>query len=68
MNRTDADKQKATDGMTVKIVVNGASANVEVKVSDGIPAGFALVPRSMGVSLDGPAEIEKIQLAETVNA
>jgi NADH-quinone oxidoreductase subunit G len=68
LNPVDAQKQKTTDGMTVKILVNGASATVVVKVNEGIPAGFALVPRSMGVSIQGPAVVEKIQVAESVPA
>ncbi len=67
LHPVDAEKQKATDGMTVNIIINGASTTVVVKVSAGIPAGFALVPRSMGVSIDGPAAVE-IQVAETVGA
>ena len=66
LNPADADKQMAADGMTVDIIVNGASATVIVRVDEGIPAGFALVPRSMGISLDGPAAVEKIQVAENV--
>ena len=68
LNPADADNQMATDGMTVDIIVNGASATVVVKVNEGIPVGFALVPRSMGVSIDGPAVVEKIQVAESVAA
>ncbi len=67
LNPADAEKQKAADGMTVNIIVNGASVTVAVKVSAGIPAGFALVPRSMGVSIDRPAAVE-IQVVETVKA
>jgi hypothetical protein len=54
--------------MTVDIIVNGAPATVVVRVSESIPAGLALVPRSMGVSLDSPAAVEKIQVAESVTA
>ena len=67
INPVDASKQKTTDGMTVDIVVNGVSKTVVIKVDKGIPAGFALVPRSMGISIDGPAAVEKIQVAETVS-
>ena len=55
------------DGMTVRVDVEGASANVVVKVDENIPAGFALVPRSMGVAIEKPAPI-KIQVAETLTA
>jgi len=63
LNPADADQQKATDGMTVSIRVNDASATVVVKVDENIPAGFALVPRSMGISIERPSLIE-IRVAE----
>ena len=62
MNPLDAEKQKATDGMTVRIDVNGALATVVVKIDPNIPAGFALVPRSMGVAITEPVGV-KIQVA-----
>ncbi len=68
LNPVDAGKQKTTDGMTVDIIVNGSSTTVVVKVSEGVPVGFALVPRSMGVSIDSPAAVDKIQVAESVTA
>ena len=67
LNPKDAESQKATDGMTVNVNVNGTSATVVVKIDESIPVGFAVVPRSMGVSLDGPAAIE-IQVAEAAVA
>jgi NADH-quinone oxidoreductase subunit G len=65
MSPADAEKQKATDGMIVQVDVDGASATVVVKVDQNIPAGFALVPRSMGVAIEKPTPV-RIQLAETV--
>jgi NADH-quinone oxidoreductase subunit G len=58
LNPVDADKQKAHDGMTVSVHVNAGSATVVVRVDENIPAGFALVPRSMGISIAGPTAIE----------
>jgi anaerobic selenocysteine-containing dehydrogenase len=57
MNPVDAEKQKATDGMTVKVDVEGSSATVVVKVDQNIPAGFVLVPRSMGIAISEPTGI-----------
>jgi hypothetical protein len=65
LNPLDAEKQKATDGMTVSLQVNGTSTSVVVQLDENIPVGFALVPRSMGVSIEGPAAID-IRVAETV--
>ena len=67
LNPKDAETQKATDGMTVNVNVNDTSATVVVKIDESIPVGFAVVPRSMGISLDGPAAIE-IQVAEAAVA
>ena len=67
MNPADAEAQKTADGMRVNAAVNGVSAPVVVRVDENVPAGFVLVPRSMGVPLDGPAEIT-IQVAEVVQA
>jgi NADH-quinone oxidoreductase subunit G len=67
LNPKDAEAQKATDGMTVNINVRGTATNVIVRVDESVPGGFALVPRSMGVSLESPAVIE-IQVAETAVA
>ena len=63
LNPADADKQKATDGMTVSVTVNGVSSTVVVIVDQNIPAGFALLPRSMGISISEPSAIE-IRMAE----
>jgi len=63
LNPVDADKQKATDGMTVSVTVNGASSIVVVIVDQNVPAGFALLPRSMGISISQPSAIE-IRVAE----
>lgn len=58
LSPVDAAKQKATDGMTVSLQVNDKSATVVVKVDQNIPEGFALVPRSMGIPITGPAALE----------
>jgi NADH-quinone oxidoreductase subunit G len=63
LNPADAEKQKATDGMTVSVTLNGASSTVVVIVDPNIPAGFALLPRSMGISISEPSTIE-IRMAE----
>jgi hypothetical protein len=49
--------------MTVSVTVNGASSTVVVIVDSNIPAGFALLPRSMGISISEPSTIE-IRMAE----
>ena len=48
---------------TVSVTVNDASSMVVVIVDPNIPAGFALLPRSMGISISEPSTIE-IRMAE----
>jgi NADH-quinone oxidoreductase subunit G len=65
MHPRDAEAQKAAEGMTVNVSVNGASVKMMVRINEAIPAGFVLVPRSMGLALDGPAAVE-IKIAEAI--
>ncbi len=67
LNPADAETQKATDGMTVTVSVNGASGAAVVVVDENVPAGFALVPRSCGIPVVEPTEI-RIGIAEAVEA
>jgi len=67
LNPADAEAQKAADGMRVNLGVNGVSVPVTVRVDENVPAGFALVPRSLGIPLAEPAEIT-IQVAEVTAA
>ena len=57
LNPADAEAQKATDGMTVQIDIDGATAAVEVRVDENVPVGFGLVPRSMGVAISRPTGV-----------
>jgi NADH-quinone oxidoreductase subunit G len=68
LNPADADAQKATDGMTVNVSLNGTLAPAVVIVDADVPAGFALVPRSCGIGINKPTEIEiKVVVLETAN-
>ena len=67
LNPADAEAQKAADGMRVNLGVNGVSAPAVVRVDETVPAGFALVPRSLGIPLTEPTEIT-IQVAEVAQA
>jgi len=67
LNPVDAETQKAADGMTVNVGVNGSSAPAVVKIDANIPAGFALVPRSCGIPVVEPTEIS-IRIAEAIEA
>jgi NADH-quinone oxidoreductase subunit G len=65
MNPIDAQTQRTTDGMTVNVSVNGASAPAVVILDDSVPAGFAFVPRSCGLPVLEPAAIN-IRIAEAI--
>ena len=68
LNPADADAQRAAEGMTVNISLDGYFAPAIVIVNQNIPAGFALVPRSCGIGIIKPTEIEiKIVVLETAN-
>jgi NADH-quinone oxidoreductase subunit G len=66
LNPADANALKATDGMTVNISVNDSYAPVVVIIDKNVPAGYALVPRSSGIGVNQPTEIEiKVVVLET---
>lgn len=68
LNPADADAQKAADGMTVNLSLDGSFAPAVVVVDENVPAGFALVPRSCGIGINKPTEIEiKVVVLETIN-
>jgi NADH-quinone oxidoreductase subunit G len=67
MNPVDAQAEKTTDGMTVNVSVNGASAPAVVLIDENIPPGFALVPRRCGIPINQPMSIS-IRIAETFTA
>jgi NADH-quinone oxidoreductase subunit G len=67
MNPADAEAQKATDGMTVNVSLNGVAAPAVVKIDENVPAGFVLVPHSCGIPVAAPVEV-RIGIAEAVSA
>ena len=68
VNPRDSQTLKTTDGMLVAISINGGEvSNATVIEDESVPGGFALIPRSMGISINGPSEFE-IRIAESVMA
>ncbi|MBN1668707.1 MAG: molybdopterin-dependent oxidoreductase, partial [Anaerolineales bacterium] len=63
INPRDAEVQKAADGMLVSVNLAGVEATVTVRVDEHVPAGIALIPRSVGVPIEAPIAIA-IQIAE----
>jgi NADH-quinone oxidoreductase subunit G len=67
LNPRDAEAQKAADGMLVSVNLAGAEATVTVRIDEHVPAGIALIPRSVGVPIEAPVAIA-IQIAEAITA
>jgi len=45
-------------GQTVNVSFNGTSGEAVVKVDDTVPAGVALIPRSMGLAIHEPVAVQ----------
>ncbi|MBC8505913.1 MAG: NADH-quinone oxidoreductase subunit NuoG [Anaerolineales bacterium] len=59
VNPKDSQILKTTDGMVVGISINGRdTSNATVVEDEHVPQGIALVPRSMGIPIDGPSKFE----------
>jgi anaerobic selenocysteine-containing dehydrogenase len=50
-----AKKHGLVDGQPAQVEAGGREAKLLVRVSEAAPEGVLLVPRSMGLDLDGPA-------------
>jgi NADH-quinone oxidoreductase subunit G len=59
----DARRLKASEGMTVQVSLNGSTSPVLIQLDETLPVGFAILPRSMGIPINGPTPVE-IQVAE----
>lgn len=53
----DAEKLKVEDGRMVKVTLNGVTAEAETRIDNSLAQGVVLTPRSMGLAIEGPAEI-----------
>ena len=63
----DARKLKVDQGTSVEVSTGGAHVLVTVQLDDTVPTGVVLVPRSLGIPLNGPAVLT-IQVAEKMAA
>jgi NADH-quinone oxidoreductase subunit G len=54
----DAGRLGISDGAAVQVLLNGAAAIVDVRVDETLTAGYVLVPRSLGMPINGPAPVE----------
>jgi NADH-quinone oxidoreductase subunit G len=58
---------KLVDGAPVEVTLNGATAQALARLDDGLPQGVVLVPRSVGIPINGPAPIQ-VRAAEPAMA
>ncbi len=58
LNPQDAGRLGAGEGATVEIIQPESSALSSVRLDETVPLGVLLVPRSLGVPIDGPVAVE----------
>ncbi len=58
LNPEDADNLKLEMGKPSKLKLNGAHFAVTVHVDNSLPKGTALIPRSLGIPINGPTPIQ----------
>jgi hypothetical protein len=54
----EAGERGFAEGANIDVNLNGETYRLCVAFDDTVPAGVALVPRSMGVPLNGPVPID----------
>jgi NADH-quinone oxidoreductase subunit G len=57
MNPSDAQVKGVEVGSRVNVVLNGSKSSVIAGVNSSTPAGYILIPRSLGIPVDGPASV-----------
>ena len=67
MNRQDAINLKIESSQKVQASFDGAPVLVDLCLDEHVPAGTVLVPRSLGIPINGPAAV-KIRAAERLAA
>jgi NADH-quinone oxidoreductase subunit G len=67
LNPADAYRLGVSDGARVQVVLNDSSTLATARLDENLPPGVVLVPRSLGIPLNGPARV-RIQLVERVIA
>lgn len=55
LNPAQAERLGLSEGATVRLSLNGAACDAVVRLDESVPENVALVPRSLGAPIDGPA-------------
>jgi NADH-quinone oxidoreductase subunit G len=58
LNPADAQRLSIEDGSQAEFSLNGQSVQLPARISDAVPEGVALIPRSLGVSVHYPIPIQ----------
>ena len=58
LNPADAEKLGVEPDAQVGVKLNGSSTKAQARIEAGVPQGYVLVPRSVGIALDAPAVVE----------
>ncbi len=54
----DAERMNLVAGRQVQFSMDGSDYLAELRVSDRLPEGIALIPRSMGIPIDAPVPVD----------
>ncbi len=63
LSKADAGPLGAGEGAMLQVSLNGSAVMAAARLDEDLPAGVVLVPRSMGIPIDGPGAV-RIQVAE----
>jgi len=65
LHPAEADRLKLAQGDMAELSLNGSSTFVLLRLDENLPAGVALVPRSLGIPISGPipAELRAVEKA-----
>jgi NADH-quinone oxidoreductase subunit G len=58
MNPADVQRLNFTEGTTVRFNLDGRQYGAELRTSTNVPAGIALIPRSLGLPIQAPVGLE----------
>jgi hypothetical protein len=58
LNPEDAESLKLEMGKPGKVKLNGAQIAVTVRIDNSLSKGTALIPRSLGIPINGPTPIQ----------
>jgi anaerobic selenocysteine-containing dehydrogenase len=58
MHPSEGQRLNISNGDLVEVTLDGTSSQVTALLDDSLPEGVVLIPRSVGVPIQGPAPVE----------